>query len=149
MFQIQDAVSETLLIPLYMRYRESLKPNPIIHDESALRLIPQIDYDFSKFDTAVHSSVGSAIRATYLDNVTKDFIQRHQQPIIVMVGCGLDARHERVGDIKSGKLNLPWLRIPESDFVENPVIQRSVILELKRTYDAAGGKRNFIACVSL
>ena len=41
MFQIQDAVSETLLIPLYMRYRESLKPNPIIHDESALRLIPQ------------------------------------------------------------------------------------------------------------
>ena len=114
MFQIQDAVSETLLIPLYMRYRESLKPNPIIHDESALRLVPQIDYDFSKFDTAVHSSVGSAIRATYLDNVTKDFIQRHQQPIIVMVGCGLDARHERVGNI--GK-NIPFYELDLPDVI--------------------------------
>ena len=114
MFQIQDAVSETLLIPLYMRYQESLKPDPIIHDESALRLVPQIDYDFSKFDTAVHSSVGSAIRATYLDNVTKDFIQRHQQPIIVMVGCGLDARHERVGDI--GK-NIPFYELDLPDVI--------------------------------
>ncbi|SSY94749.1 O-Methyltransferase involved in polyketide biosynthesis [Aggregatibacter aphrophilus] len=114
MFQIQDAVSETLLIPLYMRYQESLKPDPIIHDESALRLVPQIDYDFSKFDTAVHSSVGSAIRATYLDNVTKDFIQRHQQPIIVMVGCGLDARHERVGDI--GK-NTPFYELDLPDVI--------------------------------
>lgn len=114
MFKIQDAVSETLLIPLYMRYHESLKPDPIIHDESALRLVPQIDYNFSKFDTAVHSSVGSAIRATYLDNVTKDFIQRHQQPIIVMVGCGLDARHERVGDI--GK-NIPFYELDLPDVI--------------------------------
>ena len=86
MFKIQDAVSETLLIPLYMRYHESLKPDPIIHDASALRLVPQIDYDFSKFDTAIRSSVGSAIRATYLDSLTKAFIQQHQQPIIVMIG---------------------------------------------------------------
>ncbi|WP_109078007.1 class I SAM-dependent methyltransferase [Aggregatibacter kilianii] len=99
MFKIQDAVSETLLIPLYMRYHESLKPDPIIHDEEAMRLIPQIDYDFSKFDTAIRSSVGSAIRAVYLDEVTKTFIQRHQQPIIVMIGCGLDSRNKRVGDI--------------------------------------------------
>lgn len=115
MFKIQDAVSETLLIPLYMRYHESLKPDPIIHDEEALRLIPQIDYDFSKFDGAIRSSVGSAIRATYLDDVTKEFIQRHQQPIIVMVGCGLDSRNKRVGEVGN---NVPFYELDLPEVIE-------------------------------
>ena len=50
MLKIEDAVSETLLITLYMRHLASNRPDPIIRDESASRLVAEIDYDFSKFD---------------------------------------------------------------------------------------------------
>lgn len=98
MLQLRDKVSETLLIPLYMRYLASQQPNPIIRDEAALALVPQIDYDFAKFDTAVGSLAGTAVRARYFDDVARGFISRHDNPVIVQLGCGLDDRLGRLGE---------------------------------------------------
>ena len=60
---IRDNIGETLLITLYMKCRESQKPNPIIVDHTACKLVKKINYNFSKFDKATNSSVGVAIRA--------------------------------------------------------------------------------------
>ena len=68
MLKIEDAVSETLLITLYMRHLASNRPDPIIRDESASRLVAEIDYDFSKFDHAERSIIGTAIRAPKTPN---------------------------------------------------------------------------------
>lgn len=97
MLKIDDAVGETLLIPLYMKYLAAQQAEPILYDETALRLVPQLDYDFAKFDRARGSIIGTAIRARYFDQCTADFIRRHPDGVVVVPGCGLDARRQRLG----------------------------------------------------
>lgn len=51
--KFKDAVAETLLIPLYMRAKESRrKTDRIITDPFAEALVERIEYDYSKFDSA-------------------------------------------------------------------------------------------------
>ena len=53
-FEFQNVVAETLLIPLYMRAKESKRKSQdiIISDPLAESLVNNIDYDYSKFDNA-------------------------------------------------------------------------------------------------
>lgn len=99
MLNINNTVSETLLIPLYMKYLAAQQPDPILYDETAMRLVPQLDYDFTKFDQAKGSIIGTAIRARYFDQCTADFICRHPNGVVVILGCGLDGRCQRIGDV--------------------------------------------------
>ena len=41
-------VNETLLVPLYARALESRKVNHLFYDETAMRIIDSLDYDFTK-----------------------------------------------------------------------------------------------------
>lgn len=107
----QDNISETLLITLYMKSRESKLTNPIINDESACQLVETLDYDFSKFDQAVASSVGVAIRSRYFDQQLTQFIETRENPIVVLLGTGLDSRYQRVGQIAQ-KASFYQLDIP-------------------------------------
>lgn len=109
---IQDKIGETLLITLYMKHRESQKPNSIIVDTIATDLVKKIDYDFSKFDKASNSSIGVAIRASYFDEMTKKFIKKTKHPIIVIIGCGLDSRYDRIAPYAE-KATFYQLDIPE------------------------------------
>ena len=53
-----DTVSETLLIPLYMRAKESRRgEKAIIRDPVAERLVEQIPYDYSKSVSYTHLDV--------------------------------------------------------------------------------------------
>ena len=45
-----DAVSETLLINLYLRSLENKHPEPILKDEFSKDVVNRIEYDFAKFD---------------------------------------------------------------------------------------------------
>ncbi len=112
MIKIENAVSETLLIPLYMKYRAAQQPNPILRDEAACRLVPQIDYDFTGLAHAKHTIVGTAIRSRHFDQLTTDFIRRHTHPVIVILGCGLDSRRERLGS-QAGNAPFYQLDLPE------------------------------------
>ena len=78
MLKIQNAVSETLLIPLYMKYLDAQQSRPILNDPAALRLVPQIDYDFTRFRSARNSRVGTALRARYFDQVAADHTPFYQ-----------------------------------------------------------------------
>ncbi|MGM9803684.1 MAG: class I SAM-dependent methyltransferase [Muribaculaceae bacterium] len=108
---LENAVAETLLIPLYMRAKESRRGDKaILRDPDAENLVEKIPYDYSKFDGAILSEVGCNVRAWFLDNVVRDFIQENANPIIVNVGCGLDTRAQRTGSHSSAKyysLDLP------------------------------------------
>lgn len=96
---IKDNIAETLLITLYAKACESKKKNPLIIDQLACELVEKIDYDFSKYKNKKLSSVGVAIRASHFDNMIKRFILRKNNPIVVLIGCGLDARIQRLGKI--------------------------------------------------
>jgi len=73
MIKIENAISETLLIPLYMKYLDAQQSRPILNDPAALRLVPQIDYDFTRFRAARNSRVGTALRARYFDQVAYEY----------------------------------------------------------------------------
>ena len=72
-YEFKSIVAETLLIPLYMRAKESRRNNPILYDKAAERLADSLEYDYSQFDGAV----------------------------VVNVGCGLDTRFQRIGNPKA------------------------------------------------
>lgn len=93
---LKDSIADTLLITLYAKAVETVKKDPLIHDDLACQLVEKIDYDFSKYKNYPATSVGVAIRANHFDQMVKQFIQTHQQPVVVFIGCGLDARIQRI-----------------------------------------------------
>ncbi len=96
--QFTNTVSETLLITLYMRAKESRRGNKaILHDCWAEKLVDQIDYDFSTLDHARLSEIGCIVRSWYFDCAIRRFISEHNHPIVVNVGCGFDTRAQRIG----------------------------------------------------
>ena len=67
--EFKSIVAETLLIPLYMRAKESRRVNPILNDKAAERLADSLEYDYSQFDGAKLSEVGCVVRGWYFDRL--------------------------------------------------------------------------------
>lgn len=99
--EFKSSVAETLLIPLYMRAKESRQDNPILYDKAAERLADSLEYDYSQFDGAKLSEVGCVVRGWYFDRAVQRFIEAHPRPVVVNVGCGLDTRFQRIENPKA------------------------------------------------
>lgn len=89
-------MQETLVIPLYgWKMCSELYPN-LYRDETALRLINQIDYDFSllsKKSKSLMQQFGfleAAMRQNDLAWEVRDYLRRHPNAAVVNLGCGLD-----------------------------------------------------------
>lgn len=97
--KFKSTVAETLLIPLYMRAKESRRgPEAILCDRAAERLVASIDYDFSRLDGASMSAIGCVVRGRYFDQAVQRFIDDRERPVVVNVGCGLDTRYQRIAE---------------------------------------------------
>jgi len=116
----KDNVSETLLIPLWMRAID-----PILDDGLSRSIVNKIDYDFEKFSIDKGSQQGVRIRTLYLKQVIETFIESHKRPVVIMLGCGLDPQSRRVenrNDATFYALDLPdviTLRrrfLPDADY---------------------------------
>ena len=92
----QENVSETLLIPLYMRAKESKEENPIIVDKTSESILSMVDYDFSKFFTDVRCQLCISFRTRYFDDAVRKFVARYDDAVVVLIACGLDPRVERI-----------------------------------------------------
>lgn len=101
-----SGVSETMLIPMYARALESRKANHVINDQAAVRMIEQLDYDFSKFDKHKMIMWGCVARAIIFDRELKKHIARHPECVCINIGCGLDTRFNRVDNGKIFWCNL-------------------------------------------
>ena len=93
----KNTVQETLVIPLYSRKLcTELYPN-LFQDETAVRLIDQIDYDFSeaeKNSRGLMQRFGSlevAMRQNDLAFEVRDYLKSHPNAAVVNLGCGLDS----------------------------------------------------------
>lgn len=102
-------VQETLLIPLYFRARETARPDAIVRDPEAVRIVNDIDYDFGRFEAAWVVGLDCIIRSEIFDEQVRAFIERHPDAVIVNLGAGLDARFHRLdnGRIRWIDLDLP------------------------------------------
>ena len=112
LFNLKNRVADTIMLTLYARALESQQAHPILYDEFALKLVAQIDYDFSIFDNISTTAVGVAIRSKHFDTISHEFIESHAQPIVVIIGCGLDTRKQRLGPI-ADKAVFIQLDLPE------------------------------------
>ncbi len=93
-----NAIAETLLLTVALRAFDAKEKHPVLGDQKSVELMEQIDYDFEQFAKgSMMSRLGSNIRLKYFDNQARKFINDHDQPIVVLLGCGLDTRHHRLG----------------------------------------------------
>lgn len=96
----KNTVQETLIIPLYARKMCSdLYPN-LYRDETALRLVNAIDYDFSELQKKSQSMMQRfgflevAMRQNDLAFEVREYLKTHPCAAVVNLGCGLDSTGE-------------------------------------------------------
>ena len=147
-YEFKSIVAETLLIPLYMRAKESRRDNPILYDKAAERLADSLEYDYSQFDGAKLSEVGCVVRGWYFDRAVRRFIEAHSRPVVVNVGCGLDTRFQRIGDGKAVfyDLDLPEVitlrrelipEQPDNVYIEASLLETDWMDDLRRKHPEA------------
>jgi O-methyltransferase involved in polyketide biosynthesis len=107
-----SGVAETLLMTLYIRAMESQRPDALIKDEKAVALVTNMSYDFDRIRQVKmdeDDKVGVILRNLEFDRQVRDFLTRHPDAVGVHIGCGLDARFERVdnGRVEWYDLDLP------------------------------------------
>jgi len=111
--QALGPMAESLLIPPYVRALESQRPDALLKDENAVALVRRMDYDFARLSQAgIGEEVRLALvlRSREFDRLTRGFLARQSEPVVVQIGCGLDARFERVDD---GRVEWYDLDLPE------------------------------------
>jgi methyltransferase (TIGR00027 family) len=127
-------IAETPLMMLYIRAVESQRPDGLIKDEKAVALVRRMDQDFlrnklTKIDE--ETRVAIILRSREFDRHAWDFLARHPEAAVVHIGCGLDARFERVDN---GRVEWYDLDLPEA-------------IELRRKLVGGEGARyHLLAC---
>ncbi|MHA2295070.1 MAG: class I SAM-dependent methyltransferase [Candidatus Hodarchaeales archaeon] len=120
---------ETLLIPLYIRAKESQRPDPLIKDEKAVEMVDGIDYDFSRVKYRKGTYWTTLMRVKRFDDYVRSFISDNPNGIVVSLGCGLDSRFSRVDN---GKVEYYDLDFPD-------------VIELRRKFFQETNRYHFIA----
>ena len=92
----KNTVQETLVIPLYGRKVCTEIYPDLYRDDTAQKLIEQIDYDFSLLEEQAKKSMYRfgflevAMRQNDLAIEIKDYLKYHPKAAVVNLGCGLD-----------------------------------------------------------
>src|SRR5512143_3419779 len=125
-----NAVSQTLLIPLYYRAMESQRPDALVRDPKAVELVGQLDCDFSAVQSMKNEQVNFLLRMREFDRLARAFLAEHPDGVIVDLGCGLDTRFERVDN---GQVHWYGLDLPE-------------VIELRKELLEETPRSHFIGC---
>jgi O-methyltransferase involved in polyketide biosynthesis len=124
-------VQKTLLLPLWGRAVETRKGKPLLVDDTAVRIIDQLDFDFKpiagKLDEL--TQIAWIKRSLIGDQVIGNFLAHYPEGTIVNIGCGLDTTFERTDN---GKLKWYDLDLPD-------------VIELRRKFIQENDRRKFIS----
>ena len=148
----KNTVQETLIIPLFARkVCSELYPN-LYRDETAVRLIDQIDYDFSNAEKNSHSlmqrfgSLEVAMRQNDLAYEVRDYLKDHPKAAVVNLGCGLDGTGRACdnGSCKIYNLDFPNVIAVRQQLLPAGEREQNISCDLKDTawfdrIDASGG----------
>ncbi len=132
-----SGVSESLLLPLYIRAIELQRPDALLVDKQAMVLVKKLKLDtsnFSKAEVSEEVQVSVLLRNRQFDRITRDFLAHHPEAVVVYLGCGLDTRFERVDN---GKVEWYDLDLPE-------------VIQLRRELiGGETGRYHLLACSAL
>lgn len=125
-------LSQSLFITLYYKALEYSHKKAIIKDQKAFNLTKLIAYDFSKIKDIKLSRVATCIRSVYFDKKCKEFINKNDNCLILILATGLDARYDR--------LNANLMK--NAYFVECDLYE---VIELKKQYFTQNFNQEFIS----
>jgi len=111
--QSLKGVSETLLMTLYVRARESQRADGMIKDKQAVAMVNQLECDFSRLRMQRHDEIAVIMRMKKFDSHVRDFLVRNPEAVVIHIGCGLDTRFERVDNGRAG-----WFDMDMTDVME-------------------------------
>lgn len=117
--ELLGGVAETLLIPVWARAEETVRPDGLVRDVWALRLRDGLDYDFGRMAGGWKTQLGIAIRTWLLDRTVAAYLARHPAGTVVTLGCGLDARPLR---LDNGLARWIDLDLPEAAALRREVL---------------------------
>ncbi len=106
----ENKIAETLLFALHIRAEDARLANSILHDEQAILLEEQIEFNYTKFKLNPFDQVAAILRVREFDRYAQDFLNKYARPVVVHIGCGLDTRYYRVDN---GLLEWYDLDLPE------------------------------------
>lgn len=92
-----QGVPETLLITVRARAEETVRKDSLLQDQYAVDILKKLHFEASakdKVDPA--SQIGVVVRTQLFDRIVTDFSKRNPDGTILALGCGLDARYERL-----------------------------------------------------
>ena len=121
----KNTVQETLIIPLYARKVCSELYPTLYQDETSVRLLEQIDYDFTEAAQRSRSlmqrfgALEVATRQNDLAFEVRSYLKAHPHAAVVNLGCGLD-NTGRVCD--NGSCKLYNLDFPDVIAVRNELL---------------------------
>ena len=148
----KNTVQETLIIPLFARKVCSELYPDLYRDETAVRLINQIDYDFSEAEKNSHSlmqrfgSLEVAMRQYNLAFEVRDYLKDHPNAAVVNLGCGLDSTGKACdnGSCKIYNLDFPDVIAARNELLPAGDREQNIPCDLNDTawisqIDATGG----------
>ncbi|MDR2794076.1 MAG: class I SAM-dependent methyltransferase [Treponema sp.] len=93
-----QGVQKTALLPLWGRAVFSRLYPEILDDKESIRIINDLDYNFSEIEKAFGEYGGLCyiIRCRKIDAVIKRFVQEHPNATVVNIGAGFDTAFSRV-----------------------------------------------------
>ena len=148
----KNTVQETLVIPLYGRkICSELYPN-IFQDETAVRLIGQIDYDFPELGRSAKGLIERfgylevAVRQSDLAWEVQDYLKTYPNAAVVNLGCGLDSTGRRCdnGTCKIYNIDFPDVIAVRNELLPAGEREENIPCDLNDTVwfekiDASGG----------
>ena len=87
-------VSETALLTLQVRASEARRPDAILDDPMAIKLVDSIDFDFAKFGPTRRQDM--ALRSLAFDRATREYLARHPAATVVALAEGLQTSFYRL-----------------------------------------------------
>jgi O-methyltransferase involved in polyketide biosynthesis len=96
-FSNLHGIERTMLMTLFWRGMESEQPNPILKDEIAARMLPELENEFGHLRRSRDDQLYNVLRTRQFDRWTGGFLVANPKGTVVDLGCGLDARRQRIG----------------------------------------------------
>jgi O-methyltransferase involved in polyketide biosynthesis len=130
-------VSETALLTLQVRASEARRPDGIIDDPQAVKLVDAIEHDFGKFGPARRQDM--ALRALAFDDQARRYLAEHPRATVVALAEGFQTSFWRLDDGRVGH-DFRWLTVDLPPVIE---LRRALLPTSPRITDRAQSALDF------
>ena len=109
----KGSVQETLMLPLYGRYKANLRYPDLFKDTTAKKIIDRIDYDIERADMGKGPQLVYGMRQDLSEREAERFLEKHPEAIIVNIGCGLDTIFDHIDNGRCRFVNIDFPEVME------------------------------------